>query len=186
MLTNHQLEQMCDLMSIPLERVCFKDQLKEQELKYNKSYIINLEDQFDEIAVPNKGSHWTCFQVNKYPSGRTSSFYFDSYGKPAPTAVKDFIGYEPPYSSLQAQSLMNNACGYFVCSYLHYINAYKERTGNLYADSENFLNLFIDLDKSCDFKYNEYVLKHFFRSTDPNKRKEITLEDIADSDRIIS
>ena len=33
--------------------------------------------------------------------------------------------------------------------------------------------MFDDLNKSVDFKKNEYILKHFFRSEDPSLRKEI-------------
>jgi hypothetical protein len=33
--------------------------------------------------------------------------------------------------------------------------------------------MFDDLNKSVDFKKNEYILKHFFRSSEPSLRKEI-------------
>jgi len=33
--------------------------------------------------------------------------------------------------------------------------------------------MFDDLNKSVDFKKNEYILKHFFSSEDPSLRKEI-------------
>jgi hypothetical protein len=33
--------------------------------------------------------------------------------------------------------------------------------------------MFDDLNVSVDFKKNEYILKHFFRSEDPSLRKEI-------------
>jgi hypothetical protein len=33
--------------------------------------------------------------------------------------------------------------------------------------------MFDDLNKSVDFKKNEYILLHFFRSKDPKLRKEI-------------
>jgi hypothetical protein len=35
------------------------------------------------------------------------------------------------------------------------------------------MEMFDDLNKSIDFKKNEYILKHFFRSEDPSLRKEI-------------
>jgi hypothetical protein len=35
------------------------------------------------------------------------------------------------------------------------------------------LDCFDDLNKSKDFKKNEFILKHFFRSKDPSKRREI-------------
>jgi hypothetical protein len=33
--------------------------------------------------------------------------------------------------------------------------------------------MFDDLNKSVDFKKNEYILKHFFQPKDPKLRKEI-------------
>ena len=41
-LTNIQVEELAKRMSIPLERCCFKSELEEEPLKYNRSYIINL------------------------------------------------------------------------------------------------------------------------------------------------
>ena len=44
--------------------------------------------------------------------------------------------------------------------------------------------MFDDLNHSVDFKKNEYVLKHFFRSSDPDKRNaiDIDLEPIVEKD----
>jgi hypothetical protein len=36
-----------------------------------------------------------------------------------------------------------------------------------------FIDMFDDLNKSVDFKKNEYILKHFFRSADPKLRRDI-------------
>ena len=44
MLTNVQVEFLAERMGVPLEPVVFKSELKDMVLKYNKSYIINLED----------------------------------------------------------------------------------------------------------------------------------------------
>ena len=35
--------------------------------------------------------------------------------------------------------------------------------------------LFLNLDESSDWKQNEYMLKNFFRSSDPSLRKEINV-----------
>ena len=35
------------------------------------------------------------------------------------------------------------------------------------------MDMFDDLNKSCDFKKNEFILKHFFRAENPELRKEI-------------
>ena len=73
---------------------------------------------------------------------------------------------------------MNNACGFFCLAFLHFINAWDHRTKDLYDDVACFLEYFDDLNKSIDWKKNEYILKHFFQPSDPKLRKQI--EVIAD------
>ena len=81
---------------------------------------------------------------------------------------------------------MNNACGWYCLALGHYINASQYRTKNLHDDVNDFINLFDDLNISVDFKKNEFVLKHFFRSSDPKLRQTIEvikpLSDISDQD----
>lgn len=178
MLTNIQLEELCEKMDVPLETIVFKDQLADiPPIKNNRAYIVNMENEIGEDGVPNQGSHWVCFQRNQYPSGKTASIYFDSYGSRPSQAVQEFMGEDPPRNTVNIQSLMNDACGWYCCAFLHYINAYKGRTGNLYIDTDQFVNMFHDLDKQHDYKYNEYVLKHFFQSADPSLRKPITVKE---------
>jgi hypothetical protein len=157
-------------MDVPLVFCGFKSELAEEKLRYNKAYIINMEDEFDEKGERNSGSHYTCFQVNKYPNGKTEGVYFDSFGQPPPQAVEKFVG-KLPYCDKDIQSLMNSACGWYCLAFLHYINASSHRAGHLYTDAGNFTDLFDDLSKSCDHLKNEYVLKHFFRSNDPEHRR---------------
>ena len=78
-----------------------------------------------------------------------------------------------PYTEKDIQSLMNNACGWYCLAFGHFINASKFRSNNLLNDASSFLEMFEDLNKSVDFKKNEYILKHFFRSEDPSLRKDI-------------
>ena len=64
-----------------------------------------------------------------------------------------------------------------IIAFLRYINAWQHawqhRTKDLYSDVDMFLHSFDDLNKSIDWKKNEYVLKMFFQSSDPSLRKEI-------------
>ena len=60
--------------------------------------------------------------------------------------------------------MVGNVCGYYCLSFLYWIYSFKDRSGNLYEDVENFLDLFLDLNLETDFKYNEYVLRQFFKS----------------------
>ena len=190
MLTDRQLETLAVKMKVPLERICFKDELKEKPLKYNKLYIINSEDEIDEATgVRNEGAHWTAFQVNKTKNGTIEPMYFDSYGIGAAECVKDYIGQYVPYNKKDVQSICGNMCGWYCMAWAHFINSYKGRTGSIYHDTEEFLEHFDDLNNSCDFKKNEYCLKLFFQAENPSLRKDIEVLDIdeitgGDNDKI--
>ena len=189
MLTDHQLYELAEKMGVPLQTVCFKDELK-GKLKYNVAYIVNMDDSVDEEGNRNEGTHWTCLQVNKYPSGAVEPIFFDPYGQPPAENIKKFVldntGKKLPFTTADVQSLMNNACGYFCMAFLHFINVWDHRTKDLYDDVSNFMAMFDDLNKSIDWKKNEYVLKMFFQSPDPKLRKEINViantHDIMDQD----
>lgn len=178
-LTDTQLRELSKRMNFPLADICFKDDLPDK-LEFNKAYIINLEDEFDEDGKRNGGSHWTCLQINKYPNGKIEGIYFDPYGVGKPRDVKDAvirtIGKNIPETKKDIQSLMNNACGWYVCAFLHFINSSQYRSKDLFQDVETFLDMFDDLNTSIDFKKNEYILKHFFRSKDLNSRGTIEVD----------
>ena len=175
MLTNDDIWSLAKKMNVPLVFCDFKDQLKKTKLQYGKSYIINMEDAFSKDGKRNQGSHYTCFQVNKHPSGEIEKFYFDSFGMPPPKAVEKFIGGSIPYNNKDIQSLMNSACGWYCLALLHYVNSSQHRTAHLWTDLNNFMDMFDDLEKSTDHLKNEWVLKHFFRSSDPNKRTPVEI-----------
>jgi hypothetical protein len=172
-LTDIQIWDLAKRMRVPLVFCGFKTELRTKRLQYNKAYIVNLEDEFDELGFKNEGTHYTCFQVNKYPNGKKQGVYFDSFGQPPPQIVDAFVGFKLPYNTKDVQSLMNSACGWYCLAFLHYINSYDGRSKDLYTDCEDFTDMFDDLNKSCDHLKNEYILKHFFRSEDANKRKPV-------------
>jgi len=170
MLTNHQLISLASRMRVPLEGVYFKSQLKDMKMKPNRSYIINLEDEYDSDGNENDGSHYTAFQYNKYDGEDDKVVYFDSYGVAAPDEVCKFCKVEEiPYNTKDIQSLMADFCGWACLAWLHYINAFEGRTKCLYSDCEGFTDLFHDLNVETDAKYNEFVLKLFFRSPDDKR-----------------
>ena len=188
-LTDTEIFDLAKKMDVPLVFCGFKDELETKKLQYNKSYIINMENEFDEDGQRNSGSHYTCFQVNKYPNGKTEKVYFDSFGMPPPQIVEEFCGGKVPYQNKNLQSLMNSACGWYCLAFLHFINACEGRSKHLYSDCENFTDMFDDLNKSTDHLKNEWILKHFFRSTDPAKRKPVEIDGIVggtNPDRIIT
>jgi len=177
MLTNIQVIDLAKRMRIPLEEVVFKSELAKMTLRYNRSYIINLEDEFDkETGEKNQGSHYVAFQVNHYVDKPDEQVYFDSFGCAPPNEVLDFCKVKAmPYSEIDIQSIMANFCGWACLAFLHFINAWKGRTKNLYYDAEHFTSLFKDMNKDDDHKFNEYVLKQFFKKPDS---KNTTLEDL--------
>ena len=176
-LTDSQISDLCKRMNIPLGDICFKDELPE-ELEFNKGYFINLQDSVDQDGKPSPGTHWTFVECIKYPNDKTDAIYFDPYGVAPPENVKRVVKQTIkkeglPYTTKDIQSLMNNACGYYCLAFAHYINSSCFRSCHLFTDVETFMSLFEDLNKSTDFKKNEYILKMFFRSENPELRKEI-------------
>jgi len=185
-LTDVQIRNLAKKMQFKLADCCFKDEL-ETPLHYNEAYIINLEDSVDKDGHPNDGTHWCFLQCNKYPTGKIESIYMDPYGAPPPESVKEAVKRTTkqqglPHTTADIQSLMNNACGFYCLAVGHYINASQYRTGDLFEDVNNFMDLFEDLNTSVDFKKNEFILKHFFRSADPELRKDIDIEKISNED----
>ena len=177
MLTDGQIKEIAPRMGIPLEWIGFKSDLP-NKIKANRAYIVNLDNETDLDGDDNSGTHWTCFQVMDYPNGKKEAIYFDSYGISPPEIVKSRIKKSfgityVPYTTKDIQSLMSDVCGYYCMAFLHFINASPYRSGNLFDDVEKFLGMFLDLNKSYDFKHNEYILKHFFQSKDPSKRKPV-------------
>jgi hypothetical protein len=176
MLTDSQIINLAERMDIPLEGVYFKDELPKQ-LKPNKAYIINLQDSIDEEGNDNSGTHWTYLQIGEYKNKAYAPIFFDPYGAPPSESIKaavqrSFKKYLP-YTNKDVQSLMNNACGFYCLALGHYINAYPKRSGDIYLDVGMFLDYFEDLNKAVDWKKNEYILKHFFQSSEPSLRNEI-------------
>lgn len=189
-LTDLQIKKLSKRMQIPLEGVYFKNELP-KKLTYNKTYIVNLEDEKDEYGNENTGSHWVLLQINKYPNDKIEPIYFDPYGQGPPeyvkSVVKSTIGRDGlPFTTKDIQSLMNNACGYYCLALAHFINASQYRSGSIYDDVDVFMDMFDDLNHSVDFKKNEYILLHFFRSNDKDKRTPIdnlkSYDDIVDHD----
>ena len=176
MLTDIQIKDLANRMQIPLEGCYFKDELPRQ-LKFNKVYIINLQDSVTDDGDENTGTHWTMAYIRETPNETKQPIFFDPYGAPPSENVKKIIeqscNKKPPYTTKDIQSLMNNACGFYCLGLAHFITASKYRTNDLYRDVDDFMDLFDDLNTSIDWKKNEYILKHFFQAEDKSKRQKI-------------
>lgn len=186
MLTDHQIIQLSKKMNIPIGGVFFKDEMP-TKLDVNKAYFVNLQDSTNDDGEDNEGTHWTFLQVAQYPKGKIEPIYFDPFGhEPSEILtkiVKDQFGLKLPHTDKDVQSMMNNACGFYCLALGHFINASKYRSNDLYTDVGQFLEMFDDLNTSCDFKKNEYILQHFFQAEDPSKRRSIDVIKPLDSIR---
>ena len=171
-LTNYQILALAKKMNTPLERVCFKDELKDEPLKYNRGYIVNLSDSVFKDGTQAEGTHYVAFFVKKCMNGKVEPIAFDSYGVAPCQEIMDYIndGKTPPYNKVDIQSICGEMCGWFCLAFLYYISAYPKKCHSLYSDADHFCDLFEDLNKNSDWKYNEYVLKCFFRSSDKAER----------------
>jgi len=192
MLTDTQIEELAKRMSVPLEGCYFKDELP-KIIKPNRTYIINIQDSEDDNGNQNEGTHWTMLQVQETPNGTVKPIYFDPYGQPPPEQCKKSVQKtfkkHLPHTTKDIQSLMNNACGFYCLALAHFINAFRERTGDIYKDVDDFIDLFDDLNHSIDWKKNEHILKMFFQSEDParrNKGKNVYEYTHDDYDRILN
>lgn len=187
MLTNTEIESLAGKMKIPLGHVGFKDELSAKNLKPNKYYIINLEDsQCPESKEMNQGSHWVGFEVREGNNGKKEGLYFDSYGFGPPEYIKKIVRQKFDtklwHPEKDIQSIVNNACGYYQLALAHLLHDRRMAGASMKTIMEYFNSLFLDLNEEHDFKYNEYVLQHFFQNTDPKLRKAVPLPEVISTD----
>lgn len=189
MLTDIEVGNLAEKMNIPFGGCFFKDEIP-PKVDVNKVYIINLQDSETEDGEQNGGTHWTMMYVRETPKKQLQPIYFDPYGAPPPEIVKNNFeksyNKKLPYTTKDIQSLMNNACGFYCLALGHFITASKHRSNDLYKDVDTFMDMFDDLNHSIDWKKNEYILKHFFLSSDENANKIVNvLQDHSFYDKII-
>jgi hypothetical protein len=196
MLTDIQIKSMSKKMGLPLGGVVFKTELPKMKLEYNKTYIINLEDETDENGDRNEGSHYVFLQMNKSPHGNFSPIYFDSYGKIYPVVVGNIVkkycnDMVCPYTTKDIQSIVSGMCGWYCMALSFYLNRFPQRTYNIYDDVGCFLSFFNDLNVSNDHKQNEWVLSQFFQPKNGPKREfnfgivDVVKKDLAEGEKII-
>ena len=111
MLSNFDIDSLVKKLEIKIFQGCFyKDKLK--EIKYNSSYILNLNSELDEDGNRNKGSHWVSLVIDD----NKQAIYFDSYGLEPPKEIKNLLKsyqYKIGNTTKNIQSLMSNLCGFF-------------------------------------------------------------------------
>lgn len=133
---DRELDRLMVYYNIKNYNGCFvKDELP-AKLK-NGFYIINLNGQ----------SHWTALLKHgkKY-------YYFDSFGFPSSVEVEEKIPKEYIWSDKHIQTEPTSSCGFYVTSFIKYMNDYKGK------DKTKAFKEFIDLFDE-DSSRNEAILK---------------------------
>lgn len=146
-LSNFDLENISKTMGFPLVGVFSKDRLPEKH--YLGSYYINMENDDD-----GGGTHWVYARI--FSNGE--AIYFDSFGVPMPTQVKEFLKpFKPiPTNNRHIQDNTSKKCGYFdlACDkFFTYNNNVKKSVAENF---DNFLNMF-----SIDKPLNDRIVMEY-------------------------
>ena len=152
MLTNYDLEELCDFYNVPLIGIYMKDMLPKK--LQNGNYIINLES---SNGGRNNGTHWTCLIVNN-----KNTMFYDPYGAPPSIEIRNFVKRRKNahlgFNNWVIQDIKSENCGYFVLSFLIHLSRKKHiKHTNLYTESNHYLNKFVD-----DTRNNDEILKLSF------------------------
>lgn len=154
MLTNYDIENICESYGINLNSICMKDDLPAKVS--NGNYIINLQS-----SNTGNGTHWLALILKG-----NESIFFDSFGAPPPIEIRDFVkkrkGSHLGYNNWIIQDLNSNNCGYFCISFLLFIQKHFKQ--DLYKTANDFINKFHD-----DTNLNDEILKHTFRQYSDKK-----------------
>ena len=164
-LSDVQLTELAKRMKFTLNGIYFADEIKCEDLRTG-NYIINTSPQFDASGNQNLGTHWCVLVVTKR-EGKIWIQYMDPFGVAPPENLKKIVDKKYRrrinYTTKDIQSLMSSACGWFCCSYLHFIYNFPNRTKDILYDTAIWLDFFNDLTETSDYKKNEFVLKLFFQ-----------------------
>jgi hypothetical protein len=137
-LTNSDLYSICIKLKLKLNGIYMKDEIP-SDLKEG-NYIINLENS------NQSGSHWTCFVKDK-----NNVYYYDSFGVVMPQNAYDIFIKNADniyYIDKHDQFLDSTSCGWWVVSFLYFMNDTK---GNK-----------LDIMKKFDKKFNnkkKYIMR---------------------------
>jgi len=152
MLTNFDLEEMCDAYKVPLRGIYMKNQLPDRIQDGN--YIINLQS-----SHQGNGTHWTGLTVY----GNQTVFY-DPFGAVPSMKIRKFVKTRPKshlgFNNWIIQDLKSENCGYYVLSFFIFLQQHGVNARNVYEISNAYFNLFED-----DTKRNDGRLRQFYKQT---------------------
>lgn len=161
MLSNFDIEKLCDKLDLPLVGVFQKDELAGVKPQVG-SYYINQQSSDD-----GNGTHWVLAKIycdeerdgDPHLNCVAKALYFDPFGLDMAKEVSDFLSiFKPvPYNNRQIQSVRTSQCGWY-CLACDYALEHKQYTDTYLDDYELFLSHF-----SEDPNKNLTLLKSFFK-----------------------
>lgn len=170
MLTNFDIEELCNRLDLDLVLIDCKDKLKDYPIQIG-SYYINLQD-----SNEGDGTHWVYARVYEdlnYNSDEEdderlvdpfgletlSCLYFDPFGLDMPKDVSEYFEYfKPiPYNNRQIQNIRSTQCGWY-CVACDYDLTHRRVNNKVLDDFEEFIDLW-----SSEPKDNLTLLKSYFK-----------------------
>lgn len=116
--TDKQLWHLADKLNIPLNEICFKNELC-TEMPFYGGYIINMANS------DSQGTHWiSCWLENR----NESCCYFDSFGIEPPIEVIEFCNrwnHNILLSEKEIQNINSGHCGQYCIDFLLFMSKSK-------------------------------------------------------------
>lgn len=162
MITNFDIEELCNRLDLPLIGIVNKDRLDTLP-KTLGSYYINMQDYDD-----GDGTHWVYARLycdedrdsdNDDEYRVVKCLYFDPFGLDMPEDVSEYFKEFKPiaFSNKQIQNIRSTQCGWY-CVACDYELTHKPINDTYLQDYKEFLDLWSD-----DPTDNLELLKEYFK-----------------------
>jgi hypothetical protein len=151
MLSNFDIEDICNHLKLPLIGVFSKDLLPKRCSV--GSYYVNMENHND-----GDGTHWVFIRI--FDCGR--AIYMDSFGIYAPEDIRQFLKPVSPfaYNTRQIQNIKSENCGRFciLCDYFFQYQLRNKSNTYIFEEFYDWLNSWSENtkinDKICLERFN--------------------------------
>jgi hypothetical protein len=163
MLSNFDIQRICNKLKLPIVGVFSKDELRTQNRKIG-SYYVNMEN-----SNEGEGTHWVLAKIYDDDSRdddrdmkeihKVGALYFDPFGLDMPKEIETFLSpFKPiPYNNRQIQSINTSECGWY-CISCDYALEHKKHDETYLEDFEKYIALWSDEPTK-----NLKLLKSFFK-----------------------
>jgi hypothetical protein len=150
MLSNFDIEDICEKLKLPIIGVFSKDMMPSRH--YIGSYYINMQNYND-----GNGTHWIYVRI--FPNGE--AIYFDSYGCKSPKEIEQFLKQFRPYATnnRQIQALESENCGLYCIACDHFFTYDFNKNKPIDENYDDFLNMWSKFPEKNDKILKEYLKK---------------------------